>query len=82
VSYFDDYDKMLAHWKANGGPRPAKRPDGIATRADMQFMSDAELAILNAMHAVERAGASVALTDAVVLLGKARDRVADHVEAV
>lgn len=77
-----EYDKMLADWKARGGNRPRVRPDGIPTRADMQFMTEAELAILNAVRAVERAGASVALTDAVVLLGQARERVADHVEAV
>lgn len=77
-----DYDKMLADWKANGGTRPRVRPDGIPTRADMQFMTDAERAILLAIGAVESAGASVALTDAVVLLGQARERVADHVEAV
>ncbi len=43
-------------------------------------MTPAEIAIINAMQAVEAAGASVALTDAVALLSKARDRVADHVE--
>jgi hypothetical protein len=45
-------------------------------------MSPAELAITAAMVAVEEAGASVALTDAVTLLAKARDRVADHVEGI
>jgi hypothetical protein len=45
-------------------------------------MSPAELAITEAMHAVEKAGASIALTDAVILLGKARDRVADHEEGI
>lgn len=60
--------------------RPHKRPDGIPSRCDLSLMSPAELAITEAMRAVEAAGASVALTDAIVLLGKARDRVADHVE--
>lgn len=61
-------------------PRPHLRDDGIPTRADIRFWSDAERAIATAMRAVEDAGASLALTDAVILLGKARDRVADHVE--
>lgn len=46
----------------------------------MQQWSPAERAIQEAVDEVERAGASVALTDAVVLLGKARERVADHME--
>jgi hypothetical protein len=61
--------------------RPHLRDDGIPTRCDTTRMSDAEIAITAAMHAVEGAGASPAMTDAVALLGKARDRVADHVEA-
>lgn len=62
--------------------RPHLRPDGFPTRADMSLMSPAELAILAAMHAVEAAGGSIALTDAINLLAKARDRVADHVEGI
>jgi hypothetical protein len=75
------YGEALEAWKTTGGPRPKDRPDGVPTRIDMQWMTAAELAILDAMRAVESAGASTALTDAVVMLGKARDRVADHVEA-
>lgn len=75
------YATVLITWKRDGGPRPKKRPDGISTRCDRQFMTPAELAITDAMHAVEHAGASEALTDAVTLLSKARDRVADHVES-
>lgn len=56
------------------------RPDGIPSRCDISLMTPAELAITEAMDAVEKAGGSPALTDAVTLLGKARDRVADHVE--
>jgi hypothetical protein len=76
----DPYYAALDKWKAEGGLRPAKRPDGIPTRADLHWMTPAEIAITDAMSAVEKAGASVALTDAVTLLSKARDRVADHVE--
>lgn len=77
----EHYAAALAAWKQNGGPRPAKRPDGIPTRIDLNWMTPAERAILDAMYAVEEAGASPALTDAVTLLAQARDRVADHVEA-
>ena len=77
----DPYSADLDKWKAEGGSRPAKRPDGIPTRCDLQWQTPAEKAIGEAMLAVENAGASVALTDAVTLLSTARDRVADHVEA-
>lgn len=60
--------------------RPHLRDDGFPTRNDMSLMSPAELAITKAMCAVEDAGASEPLTDAVTLLAKARERVADHVE--
>lgn len=75
------YVEALLAWKQNGGPRPLARPDGIPTRIDMSWMTDAERAIMDAVQAVEKAGASPALTEAVTLLTKARDRVADHVEA-
>jgi hypothetical protein len=70
----------LAEWEKRGGSRPANRPDGIPTRIDILWMTPAELAILEAMAAVEKAGGGAALTDAVILLSKARDRVADSVE--
>lgn len=76
-----EYDRALEDWKKYGGCRPEKRPDGVPTRIDLNFHTAAEKAITDAMHAVEAAGASPALTDAIVLLGKARERVADHVEA-
>jgi hypothetical protein len=62
--------------------RRHRRPDGVPSRIDQHLMSPAELAITAAMVAVEEAGASVALTDAVTLLAKACDRVADHVEGI
>ncbi len=49
-------------------------------RNDVHLWTPAEHAISAAIQAVEEAGASRALTDAIVLLGKARDRVADHLE--
>ena len=72
----------LEAWKASGGHRPAQRPDGWPTRAAVEWRTPAEVAIVDAMYAVENAGGSLALTDAVILLGKARDRVADHVEGI
>jgi hypothetical protein len=75
-------DAALDAWKRDGGRRPATRPDGIPTRIDRQWMTAAELAIMDAVEVVERAGASTKLTDAVTLLSQARDRVADHVEAI
>lgn len=78
----DEYYAALNTWKTFGGPRPELRPDGVPTRIDLQWMSVAERSILTAMSEVERTGASTALTDAVVLLAKARDLVADHIEVV
>lgn len=78
----EEYYTALAVWKRDGGARPAKRPDGIPTRIDLNWMTPAERAIRYAMAVVEAAGGSPALTDAVALLAQARDRVADHVEAV
>lgn len=44
-------------------------------------MCPAEKAIYDAAQAVERMGCDERLTDAVILLGKARERVADFVDA-
>lgn len=76
----DPYYVALDAWRLHGGPRPAKRPDGVSTRIDTQWMTPAEMAIREAIGTVELVGASTALTDAVTLLDKARERVADHVE--
>jgi len=62
--------------------RARTRLDGIPTRSDMQFWTDAEFAIDLAVKTVEAVGASAKLTEAVNLLAKARDAVADHVEGV
>ena len=66
--------------KEEGGIRSHLRPDGVPTRIDQLWQTPAELTIGEAMMAVERSGGSIALTEAVNLLSKARDRVADHVE--
>lgn len=62
--------------------RDKLRPDGFPSRSDTSLMSPAELAITDAMQAVENSGGSPALTDAIILLGSARNRVADHMEGV
>ena len=51
-------------------------------RADLLRLTAAELAIRQAMAAVEAMVADVRLTDAVVLLGAAKDSVADFVDGV
>lgn len=54
----------------------------VPRRFRMDKMVAAELAIMEAMQAVELMPADVRLTDAVVLLGRAKDRVADFVDGV
>ena len=54
----------------------------IPRRIRLDRMTKAELAITSAMDAVEEAGADVRLTEAVVLLQQARDKVADFVDQV
>lgn len=51
-------------------------------RICLDKLTPAELAIVNAVEAVEAAGADVRLTKAVVALQKARDHVADFVDGV
>jgi hypothetical protein len=54
----------------------------IPRRIQMEKMCPAELAILEAVGVVEGMGCDPRLTDAVILLGKARDKVADFVDGV
>ena len=74
------YEVERNKWKEEGGIRPHLRFDGIPTRCDRNWKTPAERAIDDAMEAVERHGGSLKLTEAVTLLSKARDCVADHVE--
>ncbi len=57
-----------------------KYVDGVPRRARVDLATPAENAIRAAMRAVEEAGASVELTEAVVFLDRALGKVADHVE--
>lgn len=56
--------------------------DDIPRRSRLDKMTPAENAIYNAMCVVEQAGCDVRLTEAVMWLQKARDRVADFVDGV
>ena len=51
-------------------------------RYDLNQLSPAEEFINKAMMAVEKMGAAISLTDAVVLLGQAKSRVADFVDGI
>ncbi len=51
-------------------------------RNRVDLNTPAELAIRDAILAVEKVGASVGLTEAVILLGKAKDLVADFVDGI
>lgn len=62
-------------------PLPAPTLE-VPRRCRIDRMMPAELAITEAMRAVEAMPADPCLTDAIVLLGKARDRVADFVDGV
>lgn len=53
---------------------------GLPRRNDINLHSQAEKAIRQAIFEVEAAGADPRLTDAVVLLGQAKEKVADFVE--
>lgn len=53
---------------------------GIPRRSQLESNTPAELAIRGAIQAVEEVGADPLLTDAVILLGQAREKVADYVD--
>ena len=52
----------------------------IPRRIRLDLITPAELAIYEAVQAVEKAGADERLTEAVILLGKAKDLVSDYVD--
>jgi len=57
-----------------------KKADKIPRRIRLDLATPAEIAIRAAVDAVEKAGADVLLTDAVILLGQAREKVADFID--
>lgn len=52
----------------------------IPRRNRLDQNTPAELAIRDAVDAVERMGADVLLTESVVLLGQAREKLADYID--
>ena len=56
--------------------------NGIRRRDRLDLNTPAEVAIFKAMQEVEKSGADEKLTEAVILLAKARSLVADYVESV
>jgi hypothetical protein len=54
--------------------------NGFPRRIRRDLWLPAERVIQEAVDLVEQLGADVALTDAVILLGKARERVADYID--
>lgn len=70
----------LRELRAEGERLRANASGDVPRRIDMQRWSPAERAIYDAMQAVEATGAHPLLTEAVVLLGQAREKVADYVD--
>ena len=64
--------------------RESVGPDfgGPPRRIRRDLWTPAERAIYDAIQAVEDAGADERLTDAVILLGRAKDRVGDYVDGI
>jgi len=54
--------------------------ENFPRRNQLDLLTPAELAIFEAMQAVEKIGADEKLTEAVIILQKARDLVADFIE--
>lgn len=66
-------------WEGLGRPGPNS---AIPRRIQLEHMTLAERAIYDAVQVVEAAGCDVRLTEAVILLQKAWDKVADFVDGV
>lgn len=54
--------------------------DGFPRRNRLDLLTPAETAIVEALKVLDKSGAHPLLTDAVILLQQARDKVADYVE--
>lgn len=54
----------------------------VPRRNRLDLNTEAELAIYNAVQEAEKMGADVKLTEAVILLQKAKDLVADYVDEI
>lgn len=72
---------LVAACPTQSEPDRAGGAVNIPRRCRLDLMVAAERAIYDAAQAVEAMPADVRLTDAVILLGQARDKVADFVDA-
>lgn len=70
-----EIEVLLAGW------RPGDSSATIPRRNRLDLNSPTELAIREAMMFVEKAGADPLLTEAIVLLGQAREKVSDFVDS-
>jgi len=61
-------------------PLPRLRPDGFPRRQDLLLMTELEKKHRELIHEIESAGCHPLLTAASVLVGEARDVVADWLE--
>lgn len=66
-----------SYWCCN---RLQKEGMNIPRRCQIDLMTPGELVIRDAMRVIESLGAHPLLTDAVVLLGQAQEKVADYVD--
>lgn len=57
-----------------------KEVDGLPRRSRLDCLTPTELVVFHAIQAVEEIGAHPLLTDAVILLGQAKDKIADYLE--
>jgi hypothetical protein len=71
---------VLQQLSARSGAKGQFMSDEIPRRIRLDRMTTAEKIIFDAVQEVERVGADVRLTDAVILLKQARDKVADYVD--
>lgn len=77
-----EWTEHLRQMRAEGERLRANAATETPRRIDLLRMTSAESAITAAMAEVERMPADVRLTDAVLLLNQARDKVADFVDGV
>lgn len=77
-----NYGCMLVEAASATPPAPqALGPNGLPRRIQLPLQTPAETAIRAAVQAVEEMPADVRLTEAVILLTKAQEKVADFVDA-
>jgi hypothetical protein len=75
-------DPLLAHFPPEkvAAIRTSERITGVSRRAHLDHLTSAEQAVVAAVDAVESMPPDVRLTQAVILLQQARDKIADFVD--